>query len=226
MQRGRKNQREDSNKEKNMAKRKFVFGRVGESRHGMMYTVLDHSIVVYDNGTIGEVRKNSQAFSKSPKKYYKAPNCVEIITKTKILLLHKYCNQIYLVQTTKHTLSQIYNILAYIQKVNNEVCSSFELSVLDICKILVEYFDFELQDINYYEKSRKEKVQAFCSTKGTQYSVVMDMKIDRNIHVVELTNFWNQYNMKYIPEEVVKNTGIEKKIKDMVWSNPNAQPWL
>lgn len=213
-------------KEENMDKRKFVFGRVGGSRQGMIYTVLDHSIMVYDDGIIGKIRKNSQVFSKSTKKYYKAPNCVEIITKTKILLLHRYCNQIYLVQTTKHTLSQIYNILAYIQKVNNEACSSFELSVLNICKILVDYFDFELRDINYYEKSREEKVQAFCLTKRTRYSVVMDMKIDIDIHVIELTNFWNQYNMKYIPEEVVKNAGIEKKIKDMVWSNPNAQPWL
>ena len=58
----------------------------------------------------------------------------------RVLLWNRYGKQKYLVKSKKHTLAEILDIIAYIQKVNDEACSSFIMSVYDICNILVNSF--------------------------------------------------------------------------------------
>ena len=60
----------------------------------------------------------------------------EMLEGIKVLLWNRYGKQIYLVKTTKLKLPEILEIIAYIQRVNNEICSSFELPVIDICRML------------------------------------------------------------------------------------------
>ncbi|UYO64397.1 hypothetical protein LNN31_08240 [Acetobacterium wieringae] len=131
----------------------------------------------------------------------------------------------YLVKTTRHEMSEILEIISYIQKINNEICSSFELSVIDICKILVDCFEFEMQNINFYEMNQEHIMQVLGTVKKLKH-YAKNKKSGADVVLIELSNFWELYNGQMIPLGKKDHSEIFEIIEAMVKNNPNSRPWL
>lgn len=149
----------------------------------------------------------------------------EMLEGIKVLLWNRYGKQMYLVKTTKHKLPEILDIIAYIQGINNEICSSFELSVIDICKILVDCFGFEMQNTNFYEMNHEQIRQMLGTVKRLKYHS-MSKKSREGVFLIELADFWELYDGQMVSRETIDHSEISKIIKAMVRDNPNARPWL
>lgn len=150
----------------------------------------------------------------------------EIREVIRILLWGHRVKQEYLIKSKKHTLPEILDIIAYIQKINDEACSSFMMSALDVCSILVYCFGFEFDGVNYYEMTCSQKKQAIGKVKELNYSCMKKNSSRTGAISIELTDFWELYNGKSIPKEAMGNSEIEEIIKATVRNNPDAQPWL
>ena len=149
----------------------------------------------------------------------------EVLEGIKVLLWNRYGKQMYLVKTTKHKLPEILEIIAYIQRINNEICSSFELPVIDICKILVDCFGFEMQNRNFYELNQEQIEQVLGSVKRLKYRST-NKKSEEGVFLIELADFWELYDGQMIPRETIDHSEISEIIKAMVRDNPNARPWF
>lgn len=143
----------------------------------------------------------------------------------RVLLWNRYGKQKYLVKSKKHTLAEILDIIAYIQKVNDEACSSFIMSVYDICNILVSCFEFEFKNVNYYEMTTSQIKQVLGKVKSLNYfSMNKNLRKPANgVFLIELTAFWELYNGQSIPKEVIEHGEIEEIIKATVMNNPDVQ---
>jgi len=149
----------------------------------------------------------------------------EVLEGIKVLLWNRYGKQMYLVKTTKHKLPEILEIIDYIQKINNKICSSFELPVIDICKILVDCFGFEMQNRNFYELNQEKIEQVLGPVKRLKYHST-NKKSEEGVFLIELTDFWKLYDGQMIPRETIDHSEISEIINAMVRDNPNARPWL
>ena len=149
----------------------------------------------------------------------------EVLEEIKVLLLNRYGKQMYLVKTKKYKLPEILEIIAYIQIINNEICSSFELPVIDICKILVDCFGFEMQNRNFYELNQEQIKQVLGSVNMLEYHST-NKKLEEGVILIELTDFWELYDGQMNPREMMDQSEIIGIIKAMVRDNPHAEPWL
>ncbi len=149
----------------------------------------------------------------------------EMLEGIKVLLWNRYGKQIYLVKTTKLKLPEILEIIAYIQRVNNEICSSFELPVIDICRILDDCFGVEMQNINFYERNKEKIKQVLDTVKRLKYHS-MNKKSGEGVFLIESTDFWELYDGQMIPRETIDHSGISEIIKEMIRDNLNARRWI
>lgn len=149
----------------------------------------------------------------------------KILQEIKVLLWNRYGKQMYLVKTTRHKMSEILEIISYIQKINNEICSSFELPVIDLCKILVDCYEFEMQNINFYEMNQEQIMQVLGTVEKLKYHS-HNKKSGVDVFLIELSNFWEVYNGQMVPLGKKDHKEIFEIIEAMVKNNPNSRPWL
>lgn len=143
----------------------------------------------------------------------------------KILLNHRYGNQLYFVETKCYQLPEILEIIDQIQRINHDVCSGFQISVQEMCKILVDLYDFEMVDTNFYDFNQNELKQVFGVIRTLTYTS-MNRKKKEGILLIELTDFWELYKPRPAFGKFINTNELTEVIKTMVWNNPNAKPWL
>lgn len=152
----------------------------------------------------------------------------------RILIENRHSQERYLISTNNYTLKEFMDILAYLLKKNDEVCTAIELSVFQIYTLLEKYFGFSLNKENYYDIPRSHWKKKIGRVKEVHYDFdYLETEDRNNIYFIDLIEFRSQYiilaneywkqNPFYIEEET-KNE-LVKDIKKMteedlqVWSS-------
>ncbi|MCI9577147.1 MAG: hypothetical protein HFJ84_11060 [Clostridiales bacterium] len=127
---------------------------------------------------------------------------------TQLLLYHTYSDEVFLTKQNMLSIRDSLNIVAYIQQENFFINRNLEISVEDLCKILHQYFNFEIFSQNSLS------VHTFREIHYDDY--YNNSYFPNIIYAIDLFYFFERCRMSEYPKEIQENQELRKQIQKSI----------